>query len=397
MFTVLRTAGALDDYCTGQFTSIRVLGEYLTALEERSIVIGCCRDGRDIAGLWPNQEVWAFNRVGPASAHYYPGLKRRLKQTSLPVQVADVHNLWMYANKIVADWAHGHDIPVLLTPHGNFNPVALQISRKKKAVARRLVVDKMMRRVRCVRALTPTEASHVRAYGVSVPIAVIPNGIEADHGETAVLEHRRRIRGSKNRIALFIGRLHHVKGLDLLIRAWARLGPLTKNWTLAIAGPDEGGYQKSLEALMRRLGVEATVNLIGPVLGESKREWLTKADVLCLPSRTEGLPTVALEGLAYGRPLLLTEACNLPNVVNAKAGLEVTPDVNALAIGLGRLIELDDLERESMGQNGLILARSEYSWELTAARLHKLHLWMCGMVEKPTELFVDNMGDTETS
>ena len=64
----------------------------------------------------------------------------------------------------------------------------------------------------------------------------------------------------RTRMALFLSRVHPVKGLLNLVQAWARLAPA--GWRLCIAGPDEAGHLKEVLALVRRLGRASMVDLV---------------------------------------------------------------------------------------------------------------------------------------
>ena len=101
---------------------------------------------------------------------------------------------------------------------------------------------------------------------------------------------------------LSVGRLAKEKGMDLLLEAWARVASVDEHARLTIVG--EGAERDRLEALRRRLGLEATVKMVG--FEPEVARWLGWADVYVQPSRYEGMPNALLEAAAAGLALVTT-------------------------------------------------------------------------------------------
>ena len=128
-------------------------------------------------------------------------------------------------------------------------------------------------------------------------------------------------------MVLFLGRLHPVKGLDLLLEVWGRVAYDFPDWHLVVAGPDEDGYRRSLTALADRFRISHRVSFVGPVDGESKSSLLKRCDFLVLPSHMESFGLVVLEALSYGRPAMVSKAAPGLNwkAVNAVGGWNGRP------------------------------------------------------------------------
>src|SRR5581483_429432 len=89
------------------------------------------------------------------------------------------------------------------------------------------------------------------------------------------------------REALYLGRLHPKKGLDVLVEAWARLAPgFRGDWRLRIVGPAEDGYDERLAALVAARGM-AEVSIEGPIYGPARFDAHRRADLFILPTRNE--------------------------------------------------------------------------------------------------------------
>ena len=233
------------------------------------------------------------------------------------------------------------------------------------------------------RALTPREADQIRAQGARQPIVVIPNGLDAGAlappADPARSIDTALIRGlSKNGPrALFLGRIHPKKGLDLLLPAWARLGGRHAEWELVIAGPDEAGYLAEMRVLARSLDLGQRVMFTGLVTGEAKTRLLHSADLFVLPSYSEGFPMSVLEAWACGVPVAATRECNVPDISAEEAGWECDAQLESLVGTLEAALGASTAERRDRGVNGRRLLEVRYSWPSIARELEQVSLRYC--------------------
>src|SRR5262249_23304811 len=151
--------------------------------------------------------------------------------------------------------------------------------------------------------------------GLKGPVAVIPNGVTppGQHiSERLFFERYPDLRG--RRIVIFLSRVHHKKGLDILCKAWQRVWPLFRDTHLVIAGPDFENTLASIEALMSELGIGDGVTITGMLEGEMKWSALAASRLFVLPSHSEGFSMAILEAMATGLPVLATHPCNFPEI-----------------------------------------------------------------------------------
>jgi poly(glycerol-phosphate) alpha-glucosyltransferase len=181
---------------------------------------------------------------------------------------------------------------------------------------------------------------------------------------------------------LYLGRLHPKKGLMNLLGSWSALGrrapAAMDEWSLIIAGWDQGGHERELKSRAKELGIDRHVVFAGPLFEEAKAGALQRADGFVLPSFSEGLPMAVLEAWSYGKPVLMTPACNLGEGVTAGAAIEVEPDENSLTEGLGALLSATDEQRADMGRRGLELVKRKFTWPQVAAEMHAVYRWLAG-------------------
>ncbi len=230
----------------------------------------------------------------------------------------------------------------------------------------------------CLHALCQSEADSIRAYGLRNPICVIPNGIDLPAPGDASASFAAKI-PSTAKVLLYLGRLHPKKGLPDLIRAWPAAG---RDWHLVIAGWDQGGHENELKKLVAELGLER-VHFPGPQFGPAKDAAYRRADAFILPSLSEGLPMVILEAWAHGKPVLMTSACNLPEGFTARAAIQITPDSEGIARGLGELAAMSLEENREMGTRGRRLAEECFAWPKIAESFHAVYQWILGQGPQP--------------
>ena len=97
-----------------------------------------------------------------------------------------------------------------------------------------------------------------------------------------------------------------------------------------------GGERARLERLAREAGIEAGVFFLGALPQRQVADWIAAADLLCLPSHSEGSPNVVVEALASGVPVVATRVGGVPDLVaDGVNGLLVPPaDAHALSAAL---------------------------------------------------------------
>jgi glycosyltransferase involved in cell wall biosynthesis len=153
-----------------------------------------------------------------------------------------------------------------------------------------------------------------------------------------------------------VGRLARQKGFDLLIDALARGGGRLTSARLALVG--EGAERARLEQRAAASGLGARVRFLGD--RRDAAGFLAAADLVALPSRREGLPYVALEALALGRPLVAAAAGGLAELLGADEVGWCVPveDVAALSAALRAALE-DPLAAAARAERGRLRVESE--------------------------------------
>lgn len=383
--------GSLTERSSGPFLSLLETAKALLDKGHPVGIVGTHGAGGN-TDIWKPATIHGFKRIGSHSLHYVPKLSSWLRRAG-PVDIVNLQGIWLYTNYVASKWCRRNRIPYILTVHGNLNPVALGISRLKKKIASVWFARKMLEDAACLHALNYSEYESIRRFGLNQPVCIIRNGVSLPSGREARGAEIKRIRretGLEDRgVCLYMGRLHPIKGLDNLVRAWAKTGPARNDWTLVLAGPDEGGYRRELEKMCSRLNLEGNVKFAGPRYGEDKTNWFYAADFFVLPSRSEGFAMAPLEAMAHGIPMLLTRGCNFPDVSKEGLGIITGGSPDELRDGLMTMTGLSGAERSAMGRKGREWVSLNCRWGKIADELLSVYEWILGVSDRPSCVLID--------
>jgi len=169
---------------------------------------------------------------------------------------------------------------------------------------------------------------------------------------------------------LFFGRLAQVKGLDRLLRAFAR----TRRGTLAIVGNDYEGLAADLSDMARQLQIDGRVRIIPRTITEAEKECMfAAARVFVLPSYSESFGNVVLEAMQRGLPVIVTPEVGAAEVVKESGGgIVASGDAPSLGAAIERLTD-DAATSAAMGEAGRRHVNERYGWPSVAARMEALY------------------------
>jgi glycosyltransferase involved in cell wall biosynthesis len=285
--------------------------------------------------------------------------------------VVHIYGLYDLLGSVVGWFCRRRGIPYVLEPLGMFGPKVR--SKRKKNLYRKLVGNALFTGAQVVVATSETERAELIAGGIDeAKILLRRNGINIDDFKTlpphGVLRSRLNIEGARP-LAVFIGRLSFIKGLDLLVKAFARIDDQAH---LLIAGPDdEDGCAREVKRLIDELKLHDRVTLAGSLYAQEKLQAFVDADFAVLPSRYESFGNVAAEAIACGTPVLVTNQCGIAPLVEGRAGLVVPCDVDGLRDGLKRLI--DDKNLLAQLRDGCDGVAHSLSWEEPVETMERVY------------------------
>lgn len=322
-----------------------------------------------------------FRHTWPHRWYRSPDLAMALAQEARAVDLLHLHEVWSHPLYTAARTAHKNNKPYVITAHGTFVE-----SWRYKSIKKRIYLSTLARQMilsaTCFHAIVPEEVHGFREIGYQGPIVLIRNGVDAAcfaNLPSPSAANRLWPDLVGRRVILYLGRLSAEKGLDRLVRAWADVCSRHpyRDCLLVIAGPDNSNYRLVLDTLIRRYELRKRVLLTGMVSGPQKFALLARADICVLPSLSEVMGLSALEGMAAGKPVVITKSCNFPEVASAGAGLCIDSNPESLSTGLRAILEMSREQRSLMGARGRDLVLNNFTWETSGRKLATVYRQIC--------------------
>lgn len=296
--------------------------------------------------------------------------------------ILHVHGLWEPIPVLATFFALLRGVPVIIQPHGMLEYWSLQQSSFKKKIAKALYQRYLLSKACVVVATSEQEEKSIRAFGVKCPIAIIKNAVHSDTYKTKRLGKK----SGERRVFLFLSRVHHKKGVENLLNAWAQAA--LENCELRIVGPGEKGYLASLEQKVTDLSITSSVEFYPEVYSEKKKQQFDEADIFVLPSFSENFGIVIVEALASGLPVITTKGTPWAEIEDRNCGAWIEPSLGALTAELTRFANMPQEEILLMGNESYDLAL-EYNWNSVLKMFDELYTYVLTKDKKPRFISVD--------
>ena len=210
----------------------------------------------------------------------------------------------------------------LIDPH--FYKIILHEWPKSKGYSVHYILNLLMYRLtrhECIFIVQNNEMyKGLKRLGIA-KIYLIQNPIEPEFFDAF---YSRKINVDNYNI-IFVGRLVSQKGVDLLVKAFAKLTEKVPEARLILVG--DGPEKSHLQCLAEKLGVIGKIIFSGFVHHSKIRDFLHEASVFVLPSRSEGLPNALLQAMAAGLPCVATSVGGVPDIIkDGVNGILVPPE-----------------------------------------------------------------------
>lgn len=308
-----------------------------------------------------------FYKVSPAFARW---IFRRVRDYDL----VHIHALFSFTSVAAAWAARQAGVPYVVRPLGTLNQYGVTQRRAGlKQLSLKLIEGPLLRHAAAVHFTSDAEREEAASLGIAMRSVVVPLGFAAPPLQDASIFLKRHPELAGLRIVLVLSRLDPVKNVEGLLRAFSLVRTSQSDASLVIAGDGDPAYVAGLKHLAAELGLAECVVWAGFVDGELKASALAAAQLFVLPSFSENFGIAAAEALLAGLPCVLGKGVAISDeVVNAGAGLAVSPDPESIAEGM-RAVLRDEALRAAMSRRAIDLAHGKYSIEAMGAGLHALY------------------------
>ncbi len=357
--------------------------------------------------------------LSPDNPGFSVGFIHAMKKNVAGFDIVHIHAVRNTVTLWAMCCAAGAGVPFVVAPHGVYDGWAMRQRPLRNKLYDRLFEVPLLDKAALIQCLTEREAQQIRAMGVRAKCAVLPNGVWSGrdrrnkgernsvsgksgsgtvtagtgiHGVARPGAGARRSTGGR---LLFLSRIHPKKGLDLLLPAFTGIAREFPDLQLVIAGSDAGdGYLKKTmdfarelmpgqvagafgssgisgrrhsAVRMRSIPDDSRIVFLGEVAGGMKEYCYAAADAFILPSYSEGLPVAVLEAMAHELPVIITSACNLPEVEEWGAGVIARVSVDDIASKIGGVFRGE--VRTRYGAAGRKLIESRFLWPSVVDRI----------------------------
>lgn len=211
-------------------------------------------------------------------------------------------------------------------------------------------------------------------FNMDSKIEIVKNGIHLSELEHNTVDFKKKY-NIDNRYILFVGRFSKVKGVDLLVRAFAQIkdNSSIRDIKLVIMGVDFG-YETQMRMLIEKLGISGKVIVIAKPPREDVIAAYQSSEFLVLPSRWELSPLTPLEGFAFKKTVISTNTHGIPHTISDGENCILVEPENYLQISdaILRLLDNDKMKTD-FGMSGYRLVQNVCNSKAMADNVLKIY------------------------
>ena len=280
-----------------------------------------------------------------------------------------VHAIFSYASTIAMAIARIKNVPYITRPLGQLCEWSLQQSKLRKQIYLNVIERSNLLHSKSLHFTAEQEKTEFNQLGLNIPNFILAHGV---YVPTPILDAKPQVRKilhitDQRPIILFMSRIHPKKGLEYLILALSKLKE--SNFVLVIAGSGAPDYVNQIKDLLKTHDICDRTHMIGFVRSETKNLYLQGADIFALTSHSENFGIAAIEALAAGTPVLITDGVAIAPMVKEQAiGYVTKLEVGAIASIIQEFFDHPDIARQK-GDRATLYIAEHYSWAKITRRL----------------------------
>ena len=263
---------------------------------------------------------------------FCPDAKKFAREIISEFDVVHVCTWYSHICMIFAQVAYEKNIPFIISSWGTLLPSTRKLKKTQKLIADQLYTKKILNHATGYQSVGESERKEFLKMGISSEsIYRLDNPIELEKFE---ITKRGNILKKYNiqdkRFLLFLGRINEKKGIELLLESFFNILKKQNELILVLAGSGTKEYEIEIKKMVNKLKLENNVIFTGLVTENEKLELLESASLFVLTSHSDVHPIAVQDALAMSLPVVITQACDYPEVLNYDAGVIVNEDVNQI-------------------------------------------------------------------
>ena len=328
-------------------------------------------------GIVDGVKVYYFNTHmipgwrGVFGPSFSPDLWRNLNRIIKTVDLVHINGTRGEIFLVAALLSRLYNKPYIIQPHGDLPLLGRSIWLKR--IFDIIFLHRIIDASSAMIALSKIERQQCLTVGAPIEnIYIIPNGMNMSSIEEIKKGQFRSKWGinQNDKIILFLGRINWIKGVDILVRSFSMMN---NQALLVIAGPDDGDLS-TIERLVRECNIEQKILIVGHLNGTQAIEAILDADIFALTSRKEVFGMALVEAAAIGKPLVISNTCEIGEIFMEKGGAIIVPvsDEKIIAQEMDKLISNEKLCYE-LSQKAKLIALDQFTIEKSCDSLENLY------------------------
>lgn len=199
---------------------------------------------------------------------------------------------------------------------------------------------------------------------------VIPNGIDIS---SIALSGKGTAPVTDKKYLLILGRIDRIKGIDILIPAFANIVKKFNDLILVIAGDERSPYAQEVRKMVEEKKISNNILFTGQVTGDDKWVLYKNALMFVLPSYSENFGMSVVEAMACGCPVVISDKVGIyKEIADNNAGIIVKTDVESVEEGIFKLLN-DEKLRETISHNGKAMVEKFYDIDKVADKMIEVY------------------------
>ncbi len=307
-----------------------------------------------------------FKKQFSEAFKYSKPLENWLNENVSEYDLVHIHAVFSHSSIAASKACIRLKVPYILRPLGSLDPWSLKQKKILKEFLFKLYVTKMINNASMIHYTTEKERelaenSINNKNGFVIPLSVDESFFNFKNGSDILRKY-----GIDDDYIFFLSRIHHKKGLELLIEAFNKLADNErfKNLKLIIAGDGEKDYVEKIKKIAGR-----NVVFTGWMKDIDKKNLISNTKLLVLPSYQENFGLCLIEAMAMEVPVLTTQNVNLwKEISSASAGWICDLTSDSIYNSFVSILE-NERERKEFGINGRNLVKKNYTNKVVTEKL----------------------------